>query len=92
MKFVFLKGISYVAVDGGWCAYEDAQGATCSETCGNGLIDQRRVCECPAQAFGGDPCSGDDTQEAVCNLGPCPGTNYISIFSSFLCPKCINMC
>ncbi len=59
------------AVDGGW---SDWVNGTCTETCGDGLLDQIRACDNPSPANGGQNCVGDVNQAILpCNDGTCSG-------------------
>ena len=68
----FCCGVFVSAVDGGWGDWESI--STCSQTCGSGLLIQRRDCDSPSPAHGGNYCRGPHQIVNVCNKEECPGT------------------
>ncbi|XP_061197855.1 SCO-spondin-like isoform X2 [Saccostrea echinata] len=44
----------------------------CTQTCGRGIKKRSRYCNKPIPMYGGKNCSGDFTEESVCNINPCP--------------------
>jgi len=62
---------TYISVDGiwsSWTAWND-----CDSTCGGGRQSRNRTCTEPAPQYGGDYCSGNDTDVSTCNDNLCPG-------------------
>lgn len=59
-------------LDGNWTDW--SQWSPCSLTCGGGNQTQRRSCNNPAPANGGNNCSATDTETETqtCNSQPCP--------------------
>lgn len=56
--------------DGNWGNWQSW--SPCSSSCGAGQRQRRRQCDNPPPQVGGRPCDGDDTQNDLCNSGPCP--------------------
>ena len=50
----------------------------CTKSCGGGTQQRSRVCDSPAEAFGGIPCLGDPVENRECNTQNCPG-NFVHI-------------
>ena len=63
--------LQILTVNGGWSAW-GAFGA-CSKTCGGGEKTQRRMCNNPAPAHGGNNCRGNNLNTVPCNTHNCPG-------------------
>ena len=57
-----------VVVHGGW---SDWSTPVCSRSCGGGTQTRTRSCSNPAPANGGNPCSGESSNPAVCNQHEC---------------------
>ncbi|XP_059380512.1 semaphorin-5A [Carassius carassius] len=57
-------------VDGSWSCW--SPWSKCSVTCGGGHYMRTRTCNNPPPAYGGDICLGLHTEEALCNIQPCP--------------------
>ena len=60
-------------VFGEWSSY-----TACSVSCGGGKITRTRVCDSPAPAYSGKPCSGKALEETTCGTCHCPGI-YITL-------------
>ena len=59
-------------VDGGWSLW--SSWGDCNSTCGRGVKTRTRACVAPRPKRGGQNCTGDEIDEAVCvNLYPCSG-------------------
>ncbi|KAL5248251.1 hypothetical protein ACHWQZ_G017435 [Mnemiopsis leidyi] len=56
-------------VDGGWNDYGDW--TECSAVCGGGTQTRTRTCTNPAPQFGGQSCSGEETERRSCNSYSC---------------------
>ena len=70
--FNMFKSCFYVpSVDGHWSVWTDWGG--CDVTCANGTRMRSRTCTDPSPAHGGLNCSGSNTENTKCVLGPCPG-------------------
>ena len=62
MLFIFL-------VDGYWSEWGDW--ATCPVTCGGGVHARERFCTPPQ--YGGQECTGSNSEDSDCNTQECPG-------------------
>ena len=60
----------FLAVNGSWSGWSDW--SLCSVTCGSGVITRTRDCTHPSPLFGGQNCSGEDTETQPCNRTTCP--------------------
>ena len=74
-----------VDVDGGWSPWmEWSEFGSCTESCGGGMIGQRRTRECdnPFPEGDGAQCTGDSQEEdqTECNEDPCPGRLICAIY------------
>jgi len=91
-----IAGKNPVPINGGWCP------VTCPAAGSYGFNVMYRSCECPAPAFGGQPCSGNGQcgPDQSCNgaqvtcsdvnaCGPCP-TGQICIGGGCACPLDVN--
>ena len=55
------------------CEWDDwGEWGTCSKTCGGGLETRTRKIK-QREAFGGAPCTGNDTESRPCAMNECPG-------------------
>ena len=61
-------------VNGGWTAWSTWQ--LCSHSCGGGQTLRVRSCTNPRPDFGGQRCSGENSQYTTCNKFPCPGIQH----------------
>ncbi len=68
-----MSSFPYLSVDGSWSCW--SPWSKCSVTCGGGHYMRTRTCNNPPPAYGGDICLGLHTEEALCNIQPCPGTH-----------------
>ena len=59
-------------IHGGWSTWEDTP--TCSATCGSATKQQKRACNNPPPANGGNPCQpvGASTRTVNCKVPKCP--------------------
>ncbi|KAJ8046309.1 Hemicentin-1 [Holothuria leucospilota] len=57
-------------VHGGWSEWGDW--SQCSVSCLEGIQTRRRRCNNPAPDNGGDDCVGPNSEQAICDEGPCP--------------------
>ncbi|XP_052242410.1 SCO-spondin-like [Dreissena polymorpha] len=58
-------------IDGQWSMWQAWQG--CSVTCRDGVRIRNRACDAPKPEFGGNPCSGEGSDEEPCTgSGSCP--------------------
>lgn len=60
-----------ISVDGIWSSWTSWN--ECDFTCGGGLRYRNRTCTEPIPQYGGEYCSGNDTDVSTCNENPCPG-------------------
>ena len=58
---------------GEWSSWED-----CSVTCAGGTQGRKRSIDVPAE-YGGNNCTGGDTENQACNTNSCPGNNMGSL-------------
>ena len=58
-------------LQGEWCQWE--RWDSCSTTCGPGLEQWGRRCECPHPGPGGRYCPGLGSKREACNIQQCPG-------------------
>ena len=65
------KTPSTAAVNGNWGAWTAF--SICTKSCDGGTQQRSRVCDSPATAFGGAPCSGHPIENKECNTQDCPG-------------------
>uniref|UniRef100_A0AAY4F0B6 Thrombospondin 2a n=1 Tax=Denticeps clupeoides TaxID=299321 RepID=A0AAY4F0B6_9TELE len=63
-------------VDGAWGPWSPM--ATCSATCGGGLMSRVRECNSPSPLHGGRKCMGDNIQNEVCRREECPVDGCLS--------------
>lgn len=70
---IWVSSFPYLSVDGSWSCW--SPWSKCSVTCGGGHYMRTRTCNNPPPAYGGDICLGLHTEEALCNIQPCPGTH-----------------
>ncbi|CAL4073759.1 unnamed protein product [Meganyctiphanes norvegica] len=68
-------------VHGGWSSWSSWGG--CNAICGGGVKQRKRVCDAPAPAHGGSPCTGEHTIQDNCNPDPCPVHGGWSSWSSW---------
>jgi hypothetical protein len=61
----------YFKINGKNCEWEE-----CSVTCGGGNKTRNRTCTEPEPQYGGDNCTGHDTNYTSCNDYPCPSMYY----------------
>ncbi|XP_078082281.1 A disintegrin and metalloproteinase with thrombospondin motifs 13 [Mustelus asterias] len=59
--------------------------SSCSRSCGGGVTIRQRHCNNPRPAFGGRKCEGADTEAKMCNMQPCPETQF-----EFMATQCSN--
>ena len=64
--------ILFTVVNGDWSEWSERE--ECSVTCGGGNKTRNRTCTEPQ--YGGDNCTGHDTNYASCNDYPCPSMYY----------------
>nr|XP_022294190.1 A disintegrin and metalloproteinase with thrombospondin motifs adt-1-like [Crassostrea virginica] len=75
-------------VNGSWSGWSDW--SLCSVTCDSGVITRTRSCTHPSPVFGGQNCSGEDTDTQPCNRTTCPSAcqdhdSSCSILAKYLC-------
>ncbi|ESP05206.1 hypothetical protein LOTGIDRAFT_227874 [Lottia gigantea] len=75
-KYRYASKLCYTGcVHGGWSEWDQSLGP-CSVSCGDGFqdVNERRECNNPAPANGGNNCEGDDerTSSQSCSEDPCP--------------------
>ncbi|KAK3745499.1 hypothetical protein QZH41_001152 [Actinostola sp. cb2023] len=56
---------------------------SCDKDCGYGTQQRKRVCDEPKPRYGGNKCSGADTQKRMCNMLACPTGYYIYLETSW---------
>ncbi|XP_070201278.1 uncharacterized protein [Littorina saxatilis] len=56
-------------VEGGWCAW--SAWGQCSVTCGEGVQNRTRTCQCPSHNSCGRPCAGSTTDLQRCRQEDC---------------------
>ena len=69
--FLMISFLRNFLVDGNWGAF--GVWSACSVTCGGGRKSRERLCDNPAPASGGKPCSGSSIEERSCRKKSCPG-------------------
>ena len=82
----YIRNSIYVSIthvhftDGGWSAWTDW--ASCSVTCGVGLMKRQRQCDNPVPSGFGQSCSGNNEQTELCNPTSChiPSKLYNSTY------------
>ncbi|VDH96262.1 Hypothetical predicted protein [Mytilus galloprovincialis] len=57
-------------IDGIWSNWNEW--TACSISCGRGSQSRNRTCSDPEPQYGGTHCSGNKTEEQICNDDPCP--------------------
>ena len=66
--------ILFVVVNGDWSEWSEWE--ECNVSCGGGNKTRNRTCTEPEPQYGGDHCSGHDTNYTSCNDHPCPSMYY----------------
>jgi hypothetical protein len=59
-----------MVVNGDWSEWSEWE--ECSVTCGGGSKTRNRTCTEPEPQYGGNNCTGHDTNYTSCNAYPCP--------------------
>ena len=67
-----------IQVDGQWAHWSDW--SNCDVTCGHGHVTRMRNCSAPAPQYGGNNCTGDDTENTTCTLSHCPSNNKMIVY------------
>ncbi|XP_071810204.1 uncharacterized protein [Asterias amurensis] len=62
-------------IDGGWGPWTPY--SNCTEPCDGGTQTRSRVCDNPLPENGGQPCSGEATEEKACNTETCPACSKL---------------
>lgn len=65
-----MQYILIITVDGQWTSW--GSWGLCSVTCENGIETRYRTCTNPSPQYGGQSCTGDDTETQACSLPNCP--------------------
>ncbi|KAH3793285.1 hypothetical protein DPMN_146792, partial [Dreissena polymorpha] len=63
-------------IPGGWSPWVNAM---CSDTCGGGLLIEKRTCTDPRPRYGGKICVGPSTKYRLCNMQKCPGYTSLNM-------------
>jgi len=66
--------IVFTVVNGDWSEWSEWE--ECSVTCGGGNKTRNRTCTEPEPQYGGNNCTGHDTNYTSCNDYPCPSMYY----------------
>ena len=62
-------------VNGAWTDF--GEWSPCSKKCGTGNQIRNRLCANPIPGYGGNDCSGSDTEAQNCNTHPCIISRYM---------------
>ena len=83
IHFLYLNTCSNFAVNGGWSEW--SRWSSCSKTCGgDGVSFRKRTCTRPAPQNGGRECQGPGTESQSCNITPCTGSCFLSLWFQML--------